>query len=580
MSKKEDISKIRHSLSHLLASAVKELYPNAKPAIGPPTETGFYYDFDFGEITVGEENLKEIEKKMKEILDSWEIFEKQEVSKKEALEYFKDNPYKTELIEEIVNKNEKITFYKSGDFTDLCEGGHVENAKNIPKDAFTLTTVAGAYWRGDENKKMLTRIYGLAFESKKELKEYIEFLEEAKKRDHRKIGKELDLFTFSDLVGPGLPLWTSKGTAMRNAIVNKIQSIQSRYGFEAVTIPHITKIALYEKSGHAEKFSDELLKVKSKDSEEFALKPMNCPHHTQIYNSSLKSYRDLPVRLSETTMVYRDEQKGELLGISRTRSITQDDGHIFCTPQQVEGEIGNIVKVIEEFYTSLDLYKKGNFRVSLSTRDPENPKQYIGTDSQWNEAEEILEKIAQKKEMPYKREDGEAAFYGPKIDFMFKDAIGREWQLATIQLDFGMPKRFGLEYVDKDGEKKTPVMIHRAVAGSLERFLSVIIEHFAGAFPFWLSPVQLKVIPIGETQKKYAEEIHKKLKDHGFRSEMDVSNDNFSKKIRNVKKEKIPYFLVIGEKEESNKTVTLEGREGKEGERKIEDLIKYFDQLK
>ncbi len=578
MAEKENIDDIRHSLSHVLAGAVLELYPKAKTALGPPTETGFYYDFDFGEEPIKEEDLKKIEKRMKKLLSSFGEVKGREVTEKEAREHFKDNPYKLELIGEIAKEGETITFHSSDRFTDLCKGGHTKDIKSIPPDSFKLSHIAGAYWRGDEKNKMLTRIYGLAFSTKEELDEYIKQMEEAKKRDHRKIGKELDLFTFSELIGPGLPLWTPKGTALRKAITDKIQEIQGRYGFESVTIPHITKMALYEKSGHAEKFGEELLMVKGKESE-FALKPMNCPHHTQIYASSPKSYKDLPLRYAETTMVYRDEQKGELLGLSRVRSITQDDGHVFCTPEQAKEEILNVVKIIREFYTVLGMYEKGNYRVFLSTKDPNTPEKYIGTEEQWEEAQKQLENIAKTEKMPYEIGEGEAAFYGPKLDFMFKDAIGREWQLATVQLDFGMPKRFGLEYVDKDGEKKTPVMIHRAVAGSLERFLSIIIEHFAGVFPFWLAPVQIKVISIGENHKDYASGVFKTLKKNGWRVELDASDESLSKKIRKVKKEKVPYFLVIGDSELKSKTTTLESRDGKVGEKTEEELLEFFKEL-
>ena len=575
MQKKENISNIRHSLSHLLATAVLEFYPDAKTAFGPPTDTGFYYDFDFGKDTVSESDFIRIEKRMKKLLLSFKKINRKEVSEKEARKYFKDNPYKLELIDEIVDKKEPITFYTSGNFTDLCEGGHTDDLSEISPESFTLSHIAGAYWRGNEKNKMLTRIYGLAFKDKKELQDHKALLEEAKKRDHRKIGKEMDLFTFSDLVGPGLPLWTQNGTAMRNAIIKKIRTIQRNYGYEDVTIPHITKFALYEKSGHAEKFGDELFKVKGKESE-FALKPMNCPHHTQIYAGKTRSYKDLPLCLSETTMVYRDEQSGELLGLSRVRSITQDDGHVFCTPEQAKQEMMNIVEIIKEFYTTLGMYKEGNFKVSLSVRDPNNHGKYIGSDKQWQEAEGTLKKIAKEKHFQFEMAEGEAAFYGPKLDFMFKDAIGREWQLSTIQLDFAMPERFKLVYTDKDGTKKTPVMIHRVIAGSLERFISIIIEHFAGVFPFWMSPVQIKVLSIGEKHIDYTKKINEGLRDADFRSKIDITDENLSKKIKKVKEERIPYFLVIGDNELKNKTVTLEGREGKVGEKTPEQLITFL----
>ncbi|MFP4539696.1 MAG: threonine--tRNA ligase [Candidatus Paceibacterota bacterium] len=577
MSKNEKITDQRHTLSHVLAAAVLELFPEAKTAMGPATDNGFYYDFDFGEEKIREEDLRKIEKKMKEILPTFGTPQEKKMNEKEAREYFKDNPYKLELIDELTEAGESLTFYASEKFTDLCKGGHVSDIKDISPDSFVLSHIAGAYWRGDENNKMLTRIYGLAFSDKKELDEYLDFLEKAKERDHRKIGKEMDLFTFSDAIGPGLPLWTPRGTAMRDALLKKLQDIQKKYGFEHVTIPHITKPTLYEKSGHAQKFGEELLKVKSK-SGDFVLKPMNCPHHTQIFASSAKSYRDLPARYSEVTMVYRDEQKGELLGLSRVLSITQDDAHVFCTPEQVKDEITKIVYIVQEFYTALGLYEKDNFRVFLSTDDPKEPEKYIGSKEEWDKAKKILEEVAKEEDLPYSIEIGEAAFYGPKLDFMFKDAIGREWQLATVQLDFSMPKRFELEYTDKDGKKKTPVMIHRAVAGSLERFFSVLIEHFAGFFPFWLAPVQMKVISIGGDHKEYAQEIHNLMSEKGYRVELDNSDENLSKKIRNAKKEKVPFLLVVGNNEMKNNTVTLEGREGKIGEKTPKELLELLEQ--
>lgn len=569
-----EIEKIRHSLAHLLAAAVLEMYPDAQVTLGPAIDTGFYYDFYFPTNKPGEEDLPKIEEKMREILPTWDKFEEKEVSKEEALKIFKDNPFKKELVEEIVNKGEKINLYTSGNFTDLCRGGHVDSMKDINLDGFKLSSIAGAYWRGDENNQMLTRIYGIAFENKEELEEHKQRLEEAANRDHRKIGKEMDLFTFSDKVGAGLPMFTPKGQAMRNAIVNKIYSIQKKYGFEEVWIPHMTKKDLYETSGHWEKFEEELLKIQGKETE-FVMKPMNCPHHTQIYASSQKSYRDLPVRYMETTTCYRDEQTGELLGLSRVRSLTQDDGHVFCTPDQTRQEIENIIQVVKEFYTSLDMWKEGGFKVFLSVRDPKNLEKYIGDYSDWENSEKALKEIAEENNLPYKIEEGEAAFYGPKLDFMFKDAIGREWQLATIQLDFNMPKRFELEYTDKDGSKKTPVMIHRAVAGSLERFMAVIIEHFAGNFPVWLAPVQAKILPISEAHLEYAEKVLEELKEAEIRVKIDTSSEQFGKKVRKAKVEKVPYFLVIGDKEIEEKKVTIESRDGEPTESlTVEESIK------
>lgn len=567
-----EINKKRHSLSHLLAAAILEIYPDAQPTLGPAVDTGFYYDF--GNLKIKDEDLSRIEKKMKEILPTWKNFEHKEINEKEAKEFFKDNKYKLELIDEIVEKKEKITLYTSGNFTDLCRGGHIDDMSSINKNSFELDKVAGAYWRGNENNDMLTRIYGLAFDTKEELEKHKKIIENAKERDHRKIGKEMDLFTFSDQVGAGLPMFTPKGTALRNAIINKIYEIQSEYNFKEVCIPHITKPELYKTSGHWEKFGNELFKVKGQESE-FVIKPMNCPHHTQIYASSPKSYRDLPVRFVEATTVYRDEQSGELLGLSRVRSITQDDGHTFCTVEQIDEEIKIIVDVIKKFYTELGMFSENTYRVALSTRDKKHPEKYLGDDDVWNQSEEALKQIAEKEKLNYHIAEGDAAFYGPKLDFMFKDALGREWQLATVQLDFNMPNRFGLEYTDKDGTRKTPVMIHRAIAGSLERFLSVIIEHFAGAFPFWLSPVQLKILPVSEDQITYANEIYKKLRQQKIRVELDDSNEGLGKKVRQAKIEKVPYFLIIGKKEVEENTVTLESRdEGQVGAMGIEEVLK------
>ena len=582
MEKDTKIYKIRHSLSHILSMAVLDKYPEAKVTIGPAIENGFYYDFDFGEIKISDSDLKDFQKKMKKIISQKIDFEKIEISKEEALKKFKDNEYKTELINEISENGEKITLYKSGDFEDLCEGPHVKNSSEISTDAFKLTKIAGAYWRGDENNKMLTRIYGIAFENKEELEKYEEMIREAEKRDHRKLGKELDLYTTSELVGAGLPMFTPKGTKIREAITDRIWKLQSALGWERVVTPHITKKELYETSGHWAKFGDELFKVKGKANAEFVMKPMNCPHHTQIFASSPKSYKDLPIRYAENGVVYRDEQAGELSGLTRVRSITQDDGHAFVTPEQVEQEIKNIVSIIKDFYTDLGMLKEGNYWVSLSLHDPAQPEKYlINEDGLFLEAEKILEKIAQDENLPYKKMEGEAAFYGPKLDFQFKDALGREWQLGTVQLDFNMPKRFGLEYTDKDGERKTPIMIHRAIAGSLERFMAVMIEHTAGNFPFWLAPIQARIIPIGDFANDYAKNIFEELKNEGFRVELDDSNDGFGKKVRKAKKEKLPYFIVIGEKDMEENKLTLESRDTGESQQiTLEELKEIFNKFK
>lgn len=570
-----ELEKKRHSLAHLLAAATKKLYPNAKLTLGPAIENGFYYDIDFGDETINDKDLKRIQKTMKKLTNSWSDFSGEKVSAKKAREIFQGNEYKLELIDEINARGEDITLYTSGEFTDLCRGGHVDNFKSIDISAFKLDRVAGAYWRGDENNKMLTRIYGLAFDTADELDQYLKMREEAKKRDHRKIGKELGLFTFSELVGPGLPLFTPRGTKIRNLVVEKINLIQEQYGYEQVCIPHITKSELYKTSGHWDKYKDDLFHVHGKSDAEFVMKPMNCPHHTQIFYAEPRSYRDLPLRFAESTMVYRDEQAGELMGLSRVRSITQDDGHIFCTPEQIETEVNNIVAIIKEFYTSLGMFNEGDYWVSLSVRDSNDLDKYIGSHELWNKAESILEKIAKDNNLNYKRVEGEAAFYGPKLDFQFKDALGREWQLGTAQLDFVQPDRFGLSYTDNEGNKKTPVMIHRAIAGSLERFMALTIEHFAGHFPLWLAPTQIAIIPIkSDIHGEYAQTIYDKLKLTGVRAQLwNDDHDGFGKKVRRAKNEKLPYWIIIGDEEMKNKTITVESRDKQEKEISLEKFI-------
>ncbi len=535
-----------------------------KLGVGPWTEEGFYQDFELPE-SFSEKDLKKIEKKMRWIVNKNFPIKMQEVDEKTARELHKGDPYKQELIDEIVKNKEPITVAFIGDSLEnaisaqLCEGPHLNNTSEL--GVFKLTKTAGAYWRGDEKNPMLTRIYGVAFENEKELEAYQQKIEEAKKRDHRKLGKELDLFTFSDLVGSGLPLWTPKGTLMRNLIVNKIKRLQSAFDYEEVAIPHITKKELYETSGHWAKFKDELFHVKGKGDTEFVMKPMNCPHHTQIYASRPRSYKELPLRFVETTMVYRDEQAGELLGLSRVRAITQDDGHIFCTQEQIKQELKNIISVIKDFYGSLGMFEKGQYKVSISVRDPQTPEKYLGDEKTWQKAEAILKEIVEEEKLEHEIVPGEAAFYGPKIDFMFKDALGRQWQLATAQLDFVMPERFSLSYIDKDGQKKTPVMIHRAIAGSLERFLSVMIEHFAGAFPFWLSPEQVRILPVSKEQNDYAKEVEQNMKKAGLRAKADLADETLGKRIRSARLQKIPYIAVVGEKEAKENKLTLQDRQ-------------------
>ena len=490
------------------------------------------------------------------------VFEKQVISKEEALERYADNPYKRELIEQFAAEGKEISLYSSGSFIDLCGGGHADSAGDINPDGFALRSVAGAYWRGDEKNPMLTRVYGVAFDTKEELDEHLRILEEAKQRDHRKLGKELGLFSASPLVGSGLPLFAPRGAALRKAVEDSLSVLLEKYGYERVWIPHLTKLDLYKKSGHWEKFGDELFKVYGK-SEEFVLKPMNCPHHTQIYASAPKSYNDLPVRYAEFTTVYRDEQKGELLGLTRVLSITQDDGHIFCTEEQVPEEVAATIALVKEFYTALGFFKGDDCEVCVSVRGDDTTK-YLGEDSVWERAETVLKRSLAECGMAFRVDEGEAAFYGPKIDFHFRDSLGRSWQLATIQLDFVMPERFGLSYVDSDNQKQTPIMIHRAISGSQERFLGIMIEHFAGDFPFFLAPVQARVLPIGADCNEYAREVVAECRKEGLRVDGDVSDESIGKKIAKTHGEKIPVKLVVGKKEVGDGTVTMESADGKQ----------------
>ena len=574
--KSVDIAVKRHSLAHILAMAVVELYPEARISTGPATETGFYYNIDFGDNKVGEENLQKIEEKMREIIARDLEFIRQDIDAAEAKELFKNNPYKLEIIDDKLAESTTLSTYKTGnDFTDLCSGPHIVNTSQLDPDAFKLTSVSGAYLKNDESRPMLTRIAGIAFDSMDELSKYLQMLEEAKLRDHRKIGREMDLFTFSPLVGSGLPMWTPRGTLLRNLIIKKIESIQERFGYQSVTIPHITKPELYQTSGHLEKFGEELFHVHGgKSGQNFVMKPMNCPHHTQIFASQARTYRDLPVRFSETTMVYRDEQAGELLGLSRVRSISQDDGHVFCSRDQLHQEIKNIIAVIREFYTSLGMWSDGKFWVSLSTRDDES---MMGDASLWNLSEKVLEEIAVAENLPYQIVPGEAAFYGPKLDFQFTDALGRQWQLATVQLDFVMPSRFNLEFTNQNGEREIPVMIHRAIAGSLERFFSVIIEHFAGHFPLWLAPVQLVTIPVREDlHGEYARNLARDLAASGIRAEYAGHHGSFGKTVRHAREiSRVPFVVIIGEQEVSSGNLTVETPSGKRSMTNTEILTEF-----
>lgn len=566
----------RHTLAHLLAAAIMNLYPDAKRTIGPAIDDGFYFDFEFPTKKPSEKDFSAIEKEMRRLLPTWTSFSKHDLDAAAAKKEYPENPYKHELIDEFTKDASTVSFYKSGEYWDLCRGGHLENpAEEIAADSFMLDRIAGAYWRGDEKNTMLTRIYGLAFDTKDELDAHLARREEARQRDHRKIGKELDLFTFSELVGPGLPLWTPKGTLVRNLLDQFISDLRSEYGYQKVTIPHFTKRNLYETSGHWEKFSDELFRVTTREGKEYAVKPMNCPHHTQIFDRKQHSYRDMPQRFSETTMVYRDEQSGELGGLTRVLSITQDDSHIFCRHTQVKEEFFNIWDIVDRFYGAFGF----SLKVRLSFHDPKEPEKYLGTPEVWENAENALRDIAKERNADYFEAEGEAAMYGPKLDFMATDSMGRQHQVATIQLDMNLPERFDLTCVNEKGEKERIVMIHCAIMGSIERFSAVLLEHLNGMLPLWLAPVQLSVLPVSEKHLSYATEVYESLKAAGIRAELDASDESLGKKIRAAKGEKVPYFLVIGDKEVEGGTVTVESRDrGNEGMLSVETLLEKLSQ--
>lgn len=554
----EKLTKIRHSLAHLLAAAAQEKDPGVKLAIGPTIDNGFYYDIEFSEgISISQEDLGVFEARMKELIEEKLSFIGREVAASEARGIFRNQPYKIELIDELEKAGDKITVYTSGNFTDLCRGGHVDNTSDIPPDGFAITHTAGAYWRGSEKNKMLTRVYGLAFESKSDLEKHQTMMEEAKKRDHRKLGKELELFTIIDEIGPGLPLFYPKGAILRRLIENYIADEQEKRGYQPIWIPHITKGNLYEISGHLDKY-DAMYPPLAVDDTNYYLKPMNCPHFMMLYKSLPHSYRELPLRYTSTTTNYRHEKSGELSGLTRVRSLTQDDCHVFCEPNQIEPEITAMTEMIGEVYKTFGMK---DFWVRISLRDSKQKENYLGDDTVWEKSEQALRSVISKTNWQSKEAEGEAAFYGPKLDFMFKDVLGREWQLSTIQLDFNLPEKFGLEYNDANGGKSRPVVIHRAILGATERFLGIMIEHYGGAFPVWLSPVQVSVLPIGEKHREYAEGIFKSLHDAGVRAKFDNSDESLGKKIRGAKTNKIPYLLVIGDKEIESKTVTVESRD-------------------
>lgn len=541
----QELEHRRHSLAHLLAAAVLKLYPDAKRTIGPAIDDGFYYDFQFSS-PISEDDLPKIQKEMRKLLPMFKSFDRSEITKAEAEKLFADNPFKLELIREFATEGQTLSLYTSGDYVDLCRGGHDEDLSRIDVNSFKLSKLAGAYWRGDEKNAQLTRIYGLAFGSAADLEAYEKMQEEARKRDHRKLGVELDLFAFSPLVGPGLPLFTPRGTLLREGLTNFVWALMKPYGYQKVNIPHMAKADLYKTSGHWDKFADDIFHVSSKKTDEtFVLKPMNCPHHTQIYASRPRSYRDLPLRFSEVTTVYRDENTGQLQGLSRVRSITQDDAHVFCRMDQVKDEVRAIHDIITKFYKAFDMPLK----IRLSTNDPANPEAYLGGPEVWEKAVGTLTDMLKELGKDYFVGVGEAAFYGPKLDFIATDAIGREWQLATVQLDFNLPERFELEYTDSDNTKKRPVMVHRAILGSVERFIGIMIEHYAGAFPFWLAPEQVRLATVADAFVPFATELKQKLVDAGVRVMLDDSGEKLGKKIREAATSKVPWTIVIGEKE-------------------------------
>ena len=563
-----------HSSAHLMAETIEHLYPGVKFGIGPNIENGFYYDIDFGDHPISENDFSKIEAKMMEFVKQKQQFQRQEISKEEALNYFstKGDEYKLELINEL--EDGEITFYKSGDFVDLCRGPHLPDTS--PIKAIKLLSIAGAYWRGDENRKQLTRIYGITFPKKKELDEFLERLEEAKKRDHRKIGKELELFTFSQNVGLGLPLWLPKGAMIRERLEQFLKNVQKEAGYQPVITPHIGNVNLYKTSGHYDKYGTDSFRPISTpvEGEEFFLRPMNCPHHCEIYKSKPVSYKDLPVRYAEFGTVYRYEQSGELHGLTRVRGFTQDDAHIFCTPDQVKDEFKEVMKIVMKIFKALDF---NDFKVQISLRDKEDKEKYIGSDDNWEKSEKAILEVAEEIGLDTIIEYGEAAFYGPKMDFMVKDAIGRSWQLGTIQVDYNLPDRFNLEYTGSDNEKHRPVMIHRAPFGSMERFVAVLIEHTSGKFPLWLTPEQVIILPISEKYQKYAEKVLKFLNNSEIRALIDARSEKTGRKIRDAELRKIPYMLIVGEKEEQDNTVSArkqgEGDKGSFSFQEFADMI-------
>lgn len=570
MVKNEDLGKIRHSLAHLLAAAVTKLYPNALPTLGPAIENGFYYDFD--ELKISEEDLPKIEAKMRELAKNWSNFTEEKITEPEAKKRYQNNPYKLELIDEIATKNEPITFYTSGQFTDLCRGGHVDDFSKVELAGFKLDRVAGAYWRGEEKNKMLTRIYGLAFGSADELAEYLAMREEAEKRDHRKLGKELDIFVFDDDTGPGLPLWLPNGAVMIEELEALAKETEGLAGYERVRTPHLAKESMYRTSGHLPYYEDSMFPPMEYEGGKYYLKAMNCPHHHKIFAARPRSYKDLPIRLAEYGTVYRHEKSGELFGLMRVRMLSMNDAHIYCTEEQFADEF----KAVNEMYLHyFKIFGIDKYVMRFSTHDPKKLGQkYVNEPALWQKTEEMVRRVLVDAKIPFVEIADEAAFYGPKIDVQVWSAIGREFTLATNQVDFAVPARFGLTYVDKTGQDKTPLCIHRAPLGTHERFIGFLIEHFGGAFPLWLAPVQVAILPVAENHAKYAEEVARKLKAENIRVINLPETETLGRRIREVKLKKIPYFIVIGDKEQESGQLTIEDRGGKKQKLTLPSLIK------
>ena len=573
----KNLETLRHSAAHLLAAAVKQLWPSAQPTIGPAIENGFYYDFDFGNIKISEEDLSKIEKKMREILPSWKSFERIDVSPAEAKKEFHGNLYKLELIEELVKNKEKISIYQSGGFRDLCRGGHTDQP-SVDLKNFKLLSLAGAYWRGDERNSMLTRIYGTVFPTEEELKKHLAQLELAKERDHRKLGRELELFTVSEEVGPGLILWLPKGNIIKEELEKWAKETESAWGYQRVTTPHITKSGLYHTSGHLPYYQDDMYPpMKLKDGGEYYLKPMNCPHHHLIYASRSRSYRELPLRLAEYGTCYRYEAAGEIFGLLRVRGFSQNDAHIYCTPEQAVAEFVAVMKLHEHYYRSLGIT---DYYLEMGLRDPKKTTKYHGDEKMWKLAEKMMREAVSKLDIKMIEKTGSAAFYGPKIDFIIRSSTGREFATSTNQIDLYMGDRFSLKYADKDGKEKTPVIIHRAPLGSHERFIGFLIEHFGGEFPVWLSPVQAIVIPISEKFTAYGLKVSEALKSKGIRSQLDDRDEKMQAKIRDAQLQKVPYMLVVGEREEKAKSAAVRLRSGKDlGAKTVTEITETIKQI-